>query len=101
MNLRPIRFLTLTALFAIPAVGALSSTKASSPTGYGAWKNGPSADPGYFPIAVWLQDPKRAPEFEKAGINLYVGLWQGPTEPQLAALKAAGMRVICEQNAIG
>jgi hypothetical protein len=28
-----------------------------------------------------------------------VGLWKGPTEAQLAALKAAGMKVICELNA--
>src|SRR5262249_50504638 len=45
--------------------------------------------------------PKRAPEFEKAGINLYVGLWEGPTEEQIAALKAAHMRVICDQNSVG
>lgn len=68
---------------------------------YGRWKNGPPADPHYFPIAVWLQDPANAPRYKAAGINLYVGLWQGPTEAQLAALKAAGMPVICEQNAVG
>src|SRR5436305_8450028 len=100
MNRRPLLLLISVAFSAAMAAGARPSTEAPAPTGYGAWKNGPSADPGYFPIAVWLQDPKRAPEFEKAGINLYVGLWQGPTEPQLAALKAAGMRVICEQNAV-
>jgi hypothetical protein len=65
------------------------------------WANGPPADPGYFPIAVWLQDPKNAARFRAAGINLYIGLWKGPTDEQLAALKAAGMPVICEQNAVG
>ena len=54
-----------------------------------------------FPIAVWLQDPKNASRYQNAGINLYVGLWQGPTEAQLATLKAAGMPVICGQNAVG
>jgi hypothetical protein len=44
------------------------------------WKNGPSVDPNYFPIAVWLQDPKNAGRYKPAGINLYVGLWRGPTE---------------------
>ncbi|MCS6863341.1 MAG: hypothetical protein NZT92_23790, partial [Abditibacteriales bacterium] len=68
---------------------------------YALWKNGPPSDPSYFPIAVWLQDPKNAPRFKAAGINLYVGLWRGPTEAQLAALKAAGMPVICEQNRVG
>lgn len=54
-----------------------------------------------FPIAVWLQSPENAPRYRAAGMNLYVGLWQGPTEKQLAALKAAKMPVICEQNSVG
>ncbi len=73
----------------------------TSHTVYRRWRNGPPSAPGYFPIAVWLQNPKNASRFKQAGINLYVGLWQGPTEAQLAALKAAGMQVICEQNAVG
>jgi hypothetical protein len=56
---------------------------------------------GEFPIAVWLQEPSLAKRYAAAGINLYVGLWQGPTDQQLSDLKAAGMPVICEQNAIG
>jgi hypothetical protein len=59
------------------------------------------ANPNIFPIAVWLQDPARARRYRKIGINLYVGLWKGPTETQLAALKKHGMKVICTQNAIG
>lgn len=59
------------------------------------------ADPGFFPIAVWLQDPRQAGRYKEAGINLYVGLWRGPTEDQLATLKAAGMHVICGQNRVG
>ena len=65
------------------------------------WKNGLPATPDYFPIAVWLQSPENARRYGAAGINLYVALWQGPTEKQLAALKAAKMPVICEQNAVG
>ncbi|HET6202567.1 MAG TPA: hypothetical protein VFI25_07165 [Planctomycetota bacterium] len=68
---------------------------------YAAWKRGPPAEPGFFPLAVWLQDPANAPRFQEAGINLFVGLWKGPTEKQLAALKAAGMRVVFEQNDVG
>lgn len=68
---------------------------------YGQWKNGPGTDAGYFPIAVWLQSPSNAARYKAAGFNTYVGLWQGPTEEQLATLKAAGMRVICEHNAVG
>jgi hypothetical protein len=65
------------------------------------WKNGPPVDPSYFPIAVWLQDPKNAGRYKQAGINVYVALWRGPTEAQLIALKHAGMSVICSQNKVG
>ena len=58
-------------------------------------------DPKVFPIAVWLQEPSNAPKYQKAGFNLYIGLWQGPTEAQLTTLKSAGMPVICEQNKVG
>jgi len=66
--------------------------------GYDRWSNGPSASEDYFPIAVWLQNPRNAERFKAAGINLYVGLWRGPTEGQLADLEKAGMPVICSQN---
>jgi hypothetical protein len=81
-----------------------ASTPSTSPapaSPYAAWKHGPATDPNYFPIAVWLQDPRNAGKFKAAGINLYIGLWKGPTDEQLAALKAAGMPVICEQNEVG
>ncbi len=68
---------------------------------YARWKNGPPSDPHFFPIAVWLQNPTKAERFKAAGFNVYVGLWRGPTEAQLAALKAGGMKVICEQNEVG
>ena len=70
-------------------------------TEYAGWANGPSADASYFPIGVWLQDPANAARYKEAGINLFVGLWKGPTEEQLATLTAAGMRVICGQNEVG
>lgn len=54
----------------------------------------------FFPIGVWLQDPTNATHYRAAGINTYVGLWQGPTAKQLTELQATGMRVICFQNEI-
>jgi hypothetical protein len=54
-----------------------------------------------FPLAVWLQQPVHAQKYKNLGINLYVGLWKGPTADQLARLKQAGMPVICEQNEVG
>jgi len=65
------------------------------------WAFGPPRRADYFPIAVWLQAPKNAAKFKAVGINLFIGLWKGPTEKQLADLKAAGMPVICHQNAVG
>jgi hypothetical protein len=62
---------------------------------------GPLADPSFFPISVWLQDPSQAQRYKEAGFNLYVALWRGPTETQLKQLKAAGMPVICAQNKVG
>jgi hypothetical protein len=55
----------------------------------------------FFPICVWLQSPRNAEAYIKAGINTYVGLWKGPTQVQLEDLEAAGMYVICHQNEIG
>ena len=63
------------------------------------WPNGLSADEAYFPIGVWLQNPRNAARYKAAGINLYIALWSGPTAEQLAELEKAGMRVICNQNA--
>jgi hypothetical protein len=65
---------------------------------YSRWSAGPSNAADFFPIAVWLQSPHRAEQYKQAGINVYVGLWKGPTAEQLSALKAAGMKVVCDQN---
>jgi hypothetical protein len=80
------------------AVGSSPETNTSP---YAAWSHGPSGAASFFPIAVWLQDPANASRYRAAGFNTYVGLWKGPTEEQLAQLKQAGLRVICEQNAVG
>ena len=65
------------------------------------WTHGPTSIVDGFPIAVWLQSPANATRYKAAGINLYIGLWKGPTEAQLEALKMAGMPVICAQNQVG
>ena len=52
----------------------------------------------YFPIAVWLQQPRFAEQYKAIGVNLYIGLWDGPTEAQLDELQEADMPVICNQN---
>lgn len=91
-------------LIAIPTalvLGAAPRRIDRSAGPYAAWAKGPGRDPGYFPIAVWLQNPANAGRYKAAGINLYVALWEGPTGEQLAQLRSAGMRVICQQNRVG
>lgn len=84
---------------ALNFLSAFPARAASTP--YDQWKNGPGADPSFFPIGVWLQDPRNAEKYKAAGINLYIALWKGPTTNQLDALAKAGLRVICSQNKIG
>lgn len=90
-------------LFALLSLGGVSA-EANQPlpdsTPASNWTNAPWSDPSFFPIAVWLQAPANAERYRQAGINTYVGLWKGPTEAQLSALRKAGMYVICDQNEV-
>jgi hypothetical protein len=88
--------------FCIVLCGACAQAADSSATSTSPrWKNGPPANEEYFPIGVWVQNPRNASRYKAAGINLYVGLWRGPTTNQLAELQNAGMPVICAQNRLG
>lgn len=74
------------------------------PAYYAAWRNGPSTDPSFFPIAVWLQapdSPSSATKYREIGVNLHIGLWEGPTDAQLTAAAALPTSVISAQNAAG
>ena len=62
------------------------------------YKNGPSADPNFFPLMVWAQSPENAGKYKAIGINTYIGLHGGPKPGQIEALKAAGMNIICHMN---
>jgi hypothetical protein len=64
----------------------------------GAFPNGFPADKSFFPIGVWQQWPGRAPSYQAIGINTIVGLYEGPTEAQLAELAKHGMFAVAEQN---
>ncbi|MGL3105066.1 hypothetical protein [Bradyrhizobium sp. BR 1432] len=55
-----------------------------------------SAD--FFSIGVWLQSPTRAVNYKAIGINTFVGLPEGPTEEQLAALARQHMFAVAGQN---
>ncbi|MDD2797377.1 MAG: hypothetical protein PHV20_02165 [Bacteroidales bacterium] len=65
---------------------------------YAKWKNGPSSESNYFPIAVWWQDVSRAAEYKKIGINYYLYLGIQPKASQLATLAAQSIDVACVSN---
>jgi hypothetical protein len=64
------------------------------------YSKGFPSDPGFFPIAVWLQSPARARNYKAIGINTFVALWNGPTEAQLAELAKNEMFVVATQNKV-
>jgi hypothetical protein len=66
------------------------------PAYYRRWSLGPPASAAFFPVGVWMQNPGNVDRFRAVGINQFVGLWQGPTDDQLAALAAAGMPTVCD-----
>jgi hypothetical protein len=84
----------------VSIVAGIVCAEEAAKSPYAQWSHGPEVGKDFFPIAVWLQDPPHAARYKAAGFNLYIGLWRGPTEEQLAQLKAAGMRVICGQNEV-
>lgn len=96
MNAVRARFLAVTA--ALLAAGGPAFAQREPSAAPPRFANGPPTDPAWFPIGVWLQAPANAKRYADLGINLYVGLWQGPTKTQLDELAAAGMRVVCTQN---
>jgi hypothetical protein len=60
--------------------------------------NGFPNDTNFFPIGVWLQQPRNARAFSALGINTYVGLWKDPTDADLSQLERHGLYVILEQT---
>ena len=63
------------------SVAILAGTASAAPAGaleggaaspYVVWKNGPSTDPAFFPVAVWLQAPRNSDRKEVAGRLDYV-----------------------------
>src|SRR5262245_26817631 len=87
------------AALALGAGAAEPETPKSPPPGRVFTAAGLPADDSFFPIAVWLQDPRNAERYKAAGINTYVALWKGLNAEQLALLEKSRMSVICHQNA--
>jgi hypothetical protein len=74
---------------------------AGGPAYYRRWSLGPSPDPSFFPIAVWLQSPPNAAQYAAAGVNTFTGLWMGPTDAQLSGLGDAHMATYCDRDDAG
>jgi hypothetical protein len=89
---------TISSCLIARCAAAEDSKPSAAKSMYAKWQNGLSHNADYFPIAVWLQDPRNAPKYKAIGVNLYVGLWKGPGQDNIAALKQHGMPVICDQN---
>src|SRR5690554_1013176 len=91
------RLMLCVALFLAVAIGVLSHPiQASSP--YAQWERGPSPDPNYFPIGVWLQNASRANRYKHLGINTYIGLSGDLTDESLETLQENDIRLIVTQN---
>ncbi len=97
---RPGTLLAAALLLAAAAAGPIALATEEPPPPATPWRNGLPADPHSFPIAVWLQSPANAAAYKAAGITLYIGLWDGPSEAQLTQLAEAGMPVMCAQNEV-
>lgn len=84
------------------AVAALSGLGQASPATAGtaapAFANGFPSDPAFFPIGVWLQNPRNAGLYKAFGVNTFVALWKGPTEIQLSQLAEHGMYAVAEPS---
>ena len=83
----------------VPTLPAIAWT---SP--YAGWSRGVPTDPGFFPIAVWLQGSWHATEMADLGINVYVGNNAGTdtlAAADLATLKAHGIYAIVGQDSVG
>jgi len=83
-------FCALVSFFAGASPIAASGQTLAETSPAARWTDSPLSDPNFFPLAVWLQAPANAERYREAGINTYIGLWKGPTEEQLAALREAG-----------
>jgi hypothetical protein len=85
----------LTAMTVGLSIGASAEQAPSRPRFFG---NGFPRDAQFFPIGVWLQNPRNAAAYRAMGVNTYVGLWNAPTEEDLARLQEHGLHAIVEQT---
>ena len=68
---------------------------------YSQWTYGPSTNPNFFPIGVWLQSPGNAQEFENIGVNMFVGFWGSLDAASMTTFASLKMPVVPRQNSVG
>ena len=87
-------------IFICIAFGLLGPTPVAAESPYAQWSRGPSTDPSYFPIGVWLQAPRseKVAAYSGAGFNLYIACSWDETEAGMNRLRNAGMRIFLSQT---
>src|SRR3954467_673308 len=85
----------------IPSTFAFIGTLEAQNSPYSQWPNGPSTDPNFFPIGVWLQSPPNVGEFKSIGVNMYIGFFGDLDQASLSALAASQMPLVPDQNSVG
>jgi hypothetical protein len=79
----------------------VATTPASGASPYSQWPNGPSTDPNFFPLGVWLQGPEKIAEYKDIGINIFVGFWGALDQTSLNLFASGQMPLIVSQNSVG
>jgi hypothetical protein len=70
------------------------------PAYHARWPNGLSPSASYVPIGVWMQQPINAERYRDVGVNLFIGLWEGPTDEQLDLLNTSELTAFCGQSGV-
>jgi hypothetical protein len=84
-------------IWAAAVLATAANARAESP--YAKWENGPAKGDDYFPIAVWVQQPRNAEKYKAIGVNLYVSQSGRLDAERLAELERAGMPIITHYKA--
>src|SRR5688572_28357789 len=72
---------------------ASGNAMAQSP--YAQWSNGPSTNAGYFPIGVWVQNPKNADRYKAAGRRAVAWTYRRATRRASESGNACHLRTEC------
>jgi len=99
--MKGLRFVLIAVLLVggVLLLGSLANAQSGSP--YSQWTHGPSTNPNFFPIGVWSQSSGNAQEFEKIGVNMFIGFDGNLDQASLSKFAKLKMPVIPTQNSVG